>query len=60
MLLFENNAHRSSHKRYFLPTVEIKVYNVMIDGKNFFDQTIKNEIKSNENIRKIINGQEDD
>ena len=32
----------------------------MIDGKNFFDQTVRNEIKSYENIGKIINGQEDD
>ena len=26
----------------FLPTVIIKDYNVMIDGKNFLDQTVKN------------------
>ena len=26
----------------FFPTVEIKDYNVMIDGQNFFDQPIKN------------------
>ena len=32
---FENNAHQRSYKRHFLPTVEIKDYNVKIDGKNF-------------------------
>ena len=41
VLAFENDAQRTSNKRY-LPNVEIKVYNVMIDGKNFFDQLVKN------------------
>ena len=35
---FENDAQRTSNKRYYIPNVEIKDYNVMIDGKNFFDQ----------------------
>ena len=35
VLSFENDARRRSYKRYFLPTVEIKDYNVMIDGKTF-------------------------
>ena len=29
-------------KRYYLLNVEIKDYNVMIDGKNFFVQPVKN------------------
>ena len=37
LLLFENNAHRPSYKGYFLTTVEMKDFNVMIVGKNFFD-----------------------
>ena len=32
----------------------------MIDGKNFFDQSVKNYIRTYDNIRKIANGQEDD
>ena len=32
----------------------------MIDGRNFFDQPIKNDIKTYENIRKITTGQQDD
>ena len=38
----------------------MKDYNVMIDGKNFFDQTIKNDTVIYENIRKIATGQGDD
>ena len=42
VLAFEDDAQRISNKRYYIPNVEIKDYNVMIDGKNFFDQPIKN------------------
>ena len=32
----------------------------MIDGRNFFDQPIKNDLKTYDNIRKIATGQGDD
>ena len=32
----------------------------MIDGQNFFDQTIRNHLKTYDNIRKIPTGQGDD
>ena len=35
VFLFENDEIRTRHTRYFLPTVEIKDYNVMIHGKTF-------------------------
>ena len=35
VLAFENDTQRTSSKRYYLPNVEIKDYNVMIDGKTF-------------------------
>ena len=41
VLAFENDVQRTSNKIYYLPNVEIKDYNVMIDEKNFFDQTVK-------------------
>ena len=41
-------------ERYTLSKIEIKDYNVMIDGKNFFDIPIKNNIRTNDCIRKIL------
>ena len=35
VLSFENEDQRKSQENHYLPKVEIKVYNVMIDGKNF-------------------------
>ena len=50
----------NSQSTYYLPKVETKDYNVMIDGKNVFDQPINSNIKTYENIRKIATGQGDD
>ena len=36
VLAFEDDAQRTSNKRYYIPNVEIKDYNVMINGKTFF------------------------
>ena len=60
VLAFENDDDRTSDDEYYLPTVEIKDYNIMINGKNFFDQPIKNNKVTYENIRKIATGQGDD
>ena len=57
---FENDNGRESYKQYYLPTVEIDDYNVMIDWRNFFDQPIKSDLKSYDKIRKIATGQGDD
>ena len=60
VLAFENDNHRNSTIYYNLPTVEIKDYNIMINGENFFDQPIKNNKITYDNIRKIAIGQGDD
>ena len=60
VLAFEGDDNRTAHDSYYLPTVEIKDYNIMINGENFFDQPIKNNKVTYENIRKIATGQGDD
>ena len=42
-----------THRGYFLPKVEIKDFNVIIDGRNFFDQSIRNDRLTYDNIRNI-------
>ena len=60
VLSFENKAQRISGKRYYLPTRELKNYNVIIDGQNFFDQLVRNYLITYDNIRKITTGQGND
>ena len=59
VLAFEDDDNRTAHNSYYLPTVEIKDYNIMINGENFFDQPIKNNKVTYDNIRKIATGQGD-
>ena len=43
VLAIENDTQKTSAKGYYLPNVEIKDYNVMINGENFFGQPIKKQ-----------------
>ena len=56
----DNKVERVSHTKYFLRRVDITKYNVSIDGRNFYDQPINDQIKKYDEIRKIATGQEDD
>ena len=56
VLAFENDWQRTSNKRYYLPNVKMEDYS---DGKNFFDQPVKSNNVTHENIRKIATGQGD-
>ena len=60
VLSFKNNGNRASYRRYCLPRVEIKDYNVIIDRRNFFDQPKKGNLITYDNIRKIATSQGDD
>ena len=55
-----NRVQRDSHKKHFLPRVDITNYNVSIDGRNFYDQPINDQIKKYDKIRKIATGKGDD
>ena len=58
VLIFGINANRLGRTRCYFPTVKIEDYNIIIDGKNFFKQPIKNDIKTY-NIQKTKTGQGD-
>ena len=55
-----NRVERDSHRKYFLPRVNITNYNVLIDGRNFYDQPINNQIKKYDKVRKVMTRKGDD
>ena len=59
VLAFEM-THKENYTGYYLPNVEIKNYNVIINGENFFDQLIKDNKVIYKNIRKVATGKGDD
>ena len=56
---FKNNTDRTVHRKYYLPTVETKDYNVMIDRQNFFSKPVKNNLRTYDNSQKIVTVQGD-
>ena len=61
VMSFNNNAGnnqvlRNGHRKYFLPKVDIIDYNVLIDGRNFYDQNISDDFKKYEELRKVMTG----
>ena len=58
--MFQENVVRKGPTGYFLPKIEIKDCNVLINGQNFFDQPVKDDMKTYDNYRRIATDQGDD
>ena len=50
VLTFENEDDRTSFSKYYVPKAEIKDFNVLIDGKLFFEIPAKNKEEAYEAI----------
>ena len=51
VLSFENENNRTSFSKYYVPNVQIKDFNVLIDGKSFFDMPIKKKKHTNKLLK---------
>ena len=53
VLSFQNEEDRTSFSNYYLPKIKIKDFNVLIDGKPFFEIPVKNKEETYEKIIEI-------
>ena len=53
VLSFENENNRTSFSKYYASNVQIKDFNVLINGKSFFDMPIKDDKETYEEIIEI-------
>ena len=53
VLSFENEEDRTSFSKYYVPKVEIKAFNVLINRKSFFDVPVNNKEEAYEKIMSI-------
>ena len=60
VLSFESTTDRTGHTKYYLPAVEAKDYNVIIDVQNVFNQLVESNLRTYDDIRKIATDQGDD
>ena len=43
---------RNGQKKYYLPRIDLNKYNVIIDGRNFYDNPIESDIKKYRKLKK--------
>ena len=54
VLTFPNEEDKRSFSKYYTPTVEIKVYNVIVDGEPLYEIPIKNKEETYKAITELI------
>ena len=47
---------RNGQRKYYLPRIDLKKYNVVIDGRNFYDNPIESDIEKYRELKKVIIG----
>ena len=47
-----NQPTKNDHKKYYLPRIDLYKYNVIIDGRNFYDNPIESDIKKYRELKK--------
>ena len=55
-----NEVSIKNNKKYFLPRGEINNYNVLIDQRNFYEQSINDLIKQYDEVRQVSTGKGND
>ena len=53
-----NTVVKDRHRKFSYPTVDITDYNVLIDGRNFYDHSIGDQIKKYDKIIKLATDKE--
>ena len=56
----DNQFNRNSKRVYYLPRNDLKKYNVIIDGRNFYDNPIEIDIEKYRELKKVMIGKGED
>ena len=51
---------RNGQQKYYLPTIDLEKYNVIIDGRNFYDNPIESDIEKYRELKKVMIGKGED
>ena len=55
-----NHATRNGRRKHYLPRNDLKKYNVIIDGRNFYDNPIESDIEKYRELKKVMIGKGED
>ena len=51
---------RNGQRKYYLPRIDLEKYNVIIDGRHFYDNPIESDIEKYRELRKVMIGKGED
>ena len=51
---------RNGQRKYYLPRISLNKYNVIIDGRNFYDNPIESDIEKYRELKKVMIGKVED
>ena len=55
-----NEPTRNGRTKYYLPRIDLNKYNVIIDGRNFYDNPIENDAEKYRELKKGMIGKGED
>ena len=55
-----NQLTKNGQRKYYLPRIDLEKYNVIIDGRNFYDNPIKSDIEKYRELKKVMIGKGED
>ena len=56
----DDQPTRNGLTKYYLPRIDLKKYNVIIDGRNFYDYPIESDIEKYRELKKVMIGKGED
>ena len=51
---------RNRQQKYYLPRIDLEKYNVIIDGRSFYDNPIESDIEKYRELKKVMIGKGED
>ena len=51
---------KDGRQKYYLPIISLNKYNVIIDGRNFYDNPIESDIEKYRELKKVMIGKGED
>ena len=56
----DGQPNRDDQRKYYLPKIDLNKYNVIIDGRNFYDNPIESDIEKYRELKKVMIGKGED
>ena len=56
----DGQPNRDGQRKYYLPRIDLNKYNVIIDGRHFYDNPIESDIEKYRELKKVMIGKGED